>query len=538
MNQAASWILGIDLGNGGPKVAAVAPDGTILGTGFTGVSVHFGLDGSATQDAEEWTRALADAVAQAVDAAGVSGDSLHAIGITGQWGSTVPVGADGEPVGPVLLWADTRAKPLMRDLVGGPLSVSGFAPHKVLPWVRVTGGAPTPSGADPTGHSMLLQNELADVGRLSRWLMEPVDYLAFRLTGHAAATPASMILSWLTDNRPGAKFGYDPDLVRRSRRDPRVLPELLPTGSVQGELQPEIAERLGLRSGVPVVCGIPDVHAAIVGSGTVDPFATHLAISTTAWLSSRVPFKKTDVFHSIATVPGLDPELPLVANNIETGGAALAWLREQVIAPNDGLIGGGAGIGAEGAAPPLAEPSYEALMDLAGTAPAGCEGVIFAPWLAGERSPIEDKALRGTWLNLSLRTSRAILVRSVLEGVALNVRWLMEYYQKFIGREVPSVRIMGGGAQSDLWNAIISSTLDCRVEKVADPLNAQLRGVALWARVCLGELTLREAADLVPVERVFAPDPHDRLVYAEKYREYRRLYGTLKGTYRRLNARA
>ncbi|MDP4015012.1 MAG: FGGY-family carbohydrate kinase [Candidatus Nanopelagicales bacterium] len=538
MNQATSWILGIDLGNGGPKVAAVAPDGTILGTGFTGVSVHFGLDGSATQDAEEWTRALADAVAQALDSAGVSGDSLHAIGITGQWGSTVPVGADGEPVGPVLLWADTRAKPLMRDLVGGPLSVSGFAPHKVLPWVRVTGGAPTPSGADPTGHSLLLQNELADVGRRSRWLMEPVDYLAFRLTGHAAATPASMILSWLTDNRPGAKFGYDPDLVRRSRRDPRALPELLPTGSVQGELQPEIAERLGLRSGVPVVCGIPDVHAAIVGSGTVDPFATHLAISTTAWLSSRVPFKKTDVFHSIATVPGLDPELPLVANNIETGGAALAWLREQVIAPNDGLIGGGAGIGAEGAAPPRVEPSYEALMDLAGTAPAGSEGVIFAPWLAGERSPIEDKALRGTWLNLSLRTSRAILVRSVLEGVALNVRWLMEYYQKFIGREVPSVRIMGGGAQSDLWNAIISSTLDCRVEKVADPLNAQLRGVALWARVCLGELTLREAADLVPVEGVFEPDPHDRLVYAEKYREYRRLYGTLKGTYRRLNARA
>ncbi len=530
------WILAVDLGNGGPKVAVVGSDGEILGTGATPVSVQIGLDGTATQDAEEWMSALLTAVSGALRTASADPAALHAVGITGQWGSTVPVGADGRPVGPVLLWADTRAQRHAREVIGGPVNVGGIAPHKALPWVRLTGGAPSPSGADPTGHSLLLQNELVDIGRRAVSLMEPVDYLAFRLTGRAVATPASMILSWLTDNRPGAPLGYVPSLVARARRDPALLPELVPTGSVQGSLLPEIAEELGLRAGAPVITGLPDLHAAIVGSGTVQPYQSHLAVSTTAWLSARVPFKKTDVLHSIATLPGLDPVLPVVGNNIETGGAALSWLREQIIAPHDGLAGGGSGIGADGAAPSHAQPSFDDLTRLAATAPAGSEGVLFTPWLAGERSPVENKDLRGTWLNMSLRTDRAILTRSVLEGVALNVRWLYGYYNRFLGQRPKTLRILGGGAQSDLWCGIFASVLETPIERVADPLNAQLRGVALWTRVCLGEMSLHEAAARVPVSGRFDPNPPDVRVYREAFEEYRRLAGTLGGLYRRLNS--
>ena len=116
------------------------------------------------------------------------------------------------------------------------------------------------------------------------------------------------------------------------------------------------------------------------------------------------------------------------------------------------------------------------------------------PWLNGERSPVEDKVVRAGWLNLSLRTDRAMLVRSVLEGVAYNSRWLFDAYEKFLKRPVPKVRILGGGAQSDLWCQIYADVLGRPVEQVADPRHAQLRGVALWARVCLGELTLDDDA--------------------------------------------
>jgi xylulokinase len=534
--MAARWILAVDFGNGGPKVAVCSLEGEVLRTAVRGVHVRVGRGGAATQDAVEWWDRLCEAIRDVVQGADADPDGLHAVAITGQWASTVPVTAGGRPAGDVLLWSDTRARDLTREVIGGPVTVSGFAPQKVLPFVRLTGGAPAPSGADPTGHSLLLQHRLRDVYANTAVLLEPVDYFGLRFTGRAAATPASMTASWLTDNRPGAPLGYVDSLVARARRDRARLPELLPTGSVLGRLLPEVAAELGVAPGVPVICGIPDMHAAVVGSGAVAPYETHMAISTTSWVSSRVPFKRTDIFHQIATVPGLDPAYPLVGDNQETGGAALRWLREQIVAPPDGLPGGGSGIGASGAADETLAPTFEDLFRLAERAPAGCEGLLFTPWLDGERSPAEDKTVRAAWLNVSLRTDRGMLARSVLEGVAFNSRWLFDAYEKFLRRPVPRVRILGGGAQSDLWCQIYADVLGRPVEQVSDPRNAQLRGVALWARICLGELRLDEVPALLPVPATFTPS-HDRATYAAAYAEYRKLFGTLKGLYHRLNAR-
>lgn len=499
-----SWILAIDLGNGGPKVAAVFPDGSLGPASQRSVTVDIGIDGRATQDAAEWWTTLAESIRE------ISGQmAVHectAVAITGQWGSTVPVDERGEPVGPVLLWADTRARRFMKEVIGGPVSVQGFAPQKVLPWIRMTGGAPTPSGADPTGHSLLLQREYSDIYARSRWLMEPIDYLGMRFTGRAAATPASMILSWLTDNRIGAAPQYMPELVRKARRDPRRLPPLVPTGTVLGPLLPDVASSQGLDPGVPVVCGLPDLHAAVLGSGAIEPFATHVTVSTTAWISSRVPFKKTDILHSIASVPGFDSRLPMVGNNQEIGGGALRWLREQVF-----------------------DADYDTLTSLAATASPGCEGMLFAPWLNGERSPVEDKDLRGAFVGLSLRTDRAMMIRAVMEGVALNARWLFDSYERFCKRRIDSVRILGGGAQSSLWCSMYAGILDRPVEQVASPRDAQLIGAALWALVSLGEMTLTEAASRVRVAETFEPRDCHRDVYQESYAEYRGLYKRLKG---------
>ena len=138
-------------------------------------------------------------------------------------------------------------------------------------------------------------------------------------------------------------------------------------------------------------------------------------------------------------------------------------------APTTVCLGGGSGIGASGAAEEALSPSFEDLLRLAERAPAGCEGLLFTPWLNGERSPVEDKVVRAGWLNLSLRTDRAMLVRSVLEGVAYNSRWLLDAYEKFLKRPVPRVRILGGGAQSELWCQIYADVLGRPVEQVSRP---------------------------------------------------------------------
>jgi xylulokinase len=507
------WILAIDLGNGGPKVGVVDRDDHLRAVAFRPCAVHIGLDGSATQDAVEWWTLLLDAAREAISTSGVSGDDLHAVGITGQYASTVPVDADGNPVGEVLLWADTRGGKYARETIGGPINYQGFAPHRLIPWMRKTGGAPTPTGADPTGHSLLLQHEFPEVLAHAAYLLEPLDYLGMRLTGRAAATPASMTASWLTDNRLGREPAYDDWLVRHAKRDPSKLPPLIPTGSVLGPVSREVASELGVRSGAPVVAGLPDLHAAILGSGAVEPYATHLVVSTTAWFSSRVPFKKTDIFHMIASVPGLDNDHRVVINNIETGGAALRWLKEQV----------------------YPEFSYDELTAMAADAPAGCEGVMFTPWLNGERSPVEDRNLRASFLNVSLRTNRDTMIRAVMEGVAMNARWLFDYYVKFIGQRPPYVRMIGGGAQSDLWCQLHAYALGVPVERPADPRDAQLKGAAAWARVSLGEMTVEDAAARTVITDTFRPDGPDAGVYEELYGEYRRLYASLGKTQKRLS---
>jgi xylulokinase len=507
------WILAIDLGNGGPKVAVVDLHNQIRAVSVRTALVKIGLDGTATQDANEWWAQLLEAAREVIGESNVDPAELHAIAITGQWGSTVPVDRQGIPVGEVLLWADTRGEKYMRNIIGGPISFQGFSPLRVFSWVRKTGGAPTPSGADPTGHSQVLQHELRETYDRAAYLLEPVDYIGMRFTGRAAATPASMILSWLTENRLNRETTYDPRLIKRARRDPAKLPPLLKTGSVLGTVMLPVADSLGIPADVPVICGIPDLHTAVIGSGAIEPFATHLSISTTAWIGTRVPFKKTDVLHSIASVPGLDDSFPIVANNHETGGSALRWLKEQV----------------------LADEKYENLIAKAELAPAGCEGVLFTPWLNGERSPVEDKNIRASFLNLSLRTDQATLIRAVMEGVAFNARWLFDAYEKFLGRRTDTVRIIGGGAQSDLWCQMHAYTLNRPVERPADPRDAQLKGAAAWARVCLGEMTLEQAGQQAIVTDVFLPDGPDAAIYSELYAEFQHLYPLLRKTLHRLN---
>ena len=250
-----------------------------------------------------------------------------------------------------------------------------------------------------------------------------------------------------------------------------------------------------------------------------------------------MPFKRTDILHSIATIPGLDPAHPLVANNQETGGAALQWLREQIIAPHDGLHGGGSGIGREGMAPERLSPV------LRGPARAsrrrrraGSEGLLFMPWLNGERSPFEDKYLRGGWLNLSLRTDRAMLVRSVLEGVAYNVRWLFERV-----REVPqaagAVRCASSAAARRATCGA-RSTPTCWASRWSRWPTRATPSCAAWRCGHGSAWASWHSTDvpaLVPVAAALRARP-DAAAYVDGFAEYRKLAGSLKGLYHRLHA--
>jgi xylulokinase len=510
------FVLAVDLGTGGPKVGLVSLTGAIACSEHLPVETRRPPGGAAVQDADAWWRLIVTSAREAVRAGPIRSEQIVAVSCTGQWASTVPVDAAGLPVGDCLMWLDTRGARLVRKAVGGP--IGGYSPTAAVRWIRRSGGAPSTSGADPIGHMLFLEHELPLVSAAARWYLEPVDYLSMRFTGVAAASAASMAGAWLTDNRHPAPLRYDPVLVRASGVPEVKLPPLRPTGSVVGTVLPAVADDLGLEPGVVVITGTTDLHSAAAGAGAVLAYQPHLAISTTSWVSCPFPRKKTDPIRQMATVPGILPGLNLVANNQDSGGGALTWL-QHCLAQGDGV------------------DSYEQLTALAAEAEPGSGGVIFTPWLAGERSPVDNRSARAGFHNLSLQTTRSQLVRAVMEGVAFNSRWLCEGVERFVGRSFGPIRAIGGGATSPLWCSIYASVLDRPIEQVADPVHANLRGAALLAGMALGAVSADEIGSLVQVEATYRPDPRTRQLYDRMFAEFPALYSAQRGLFKRLNRR-
>jgi xylulokinase len=505
------FVLAVDLGTGALKMGSLTLDGQLQREAQRTLETERLPGGGAVQDASLWWQAVRDLAVEVL--AGIPSEQVVAVACTGQWASTIPVDEGGEPVGPCITWLDTRGARHSREVVGGP--VMGYSPSALALWVRHTAGVPSPFGGDPVSHMLFLERDQPEVASAARWYLEPVDYLTMRFTGRAAATHASMSASWLTDNRHLDRLSYDQALVRRARIDGSKLPPLVETGSLVGPVLPEVAELLEIDPGARVVTGSPDLHSAAFGTGGVELGEPHLTISTTSWVSLPFARKKTDPLRSIATVPGLDSSSYLVANNHEAAGLCLRWLRDSLH---------------------TGEPAeFERLIQLAEEAAPGSGGVIFTPWIAGERSPVDDRNARGGWHNLSVETGNAELIRAVLEGVAYNSRWLSEAVEKFAGHRLDNLRIFGGGAVSDTWCQIHADVMDRTIERVAEPVHTNLRGATLMASLALGAVDREEIRGLVPVERIFEPDPANRAAYDRLYAEFPGLYKAQRKMFARLN---
>lgn len=509
-------VLAVDLGTGGPKVGFVSLTGAVAWQDHIPVDTTWLPEGGATQDAQVWWDVIRDGVRRALASGSVDAAAVVAVSITGQWASTVPTAEDGSPVGDCIMWMDKRGGRHVAPIIGG--RVAGYNAKAAVTWIRKTGAAPSPGGGDPLGHILLLERELPEVAAAARWYLEPVDHLSMRFTGVAAASHASQTGSWLTDNRKLDVLAYDEELVKLSEIDATKLPPLLRTGSVIGEVLPAVAEELGLPPGVQVVTGTPDLHSATYGSGAVMDYEPHMTISTTSWISAPIPFKRTDALHGIASVPGCPPGTYLIVDNQDNAGRAFQWIRDVL---HDGESG----------------PSYDDLVALAAGSPPGAGKVLFTPWLDGERSPLDDRRARGGFHNVSLATTRADLVRAVLEGVAYNSRFLLHHVERFAKRRLDHIRIIGGGASSDLWCQIVADVLDRTIERVHEPLHAGIRGAAVFAGIALGAVDPAEVRDLVTVDATFTPDPANREIYDTLYEEFPKLHKAQKGMFVRLNSR-
>jgi xylulokinase len=517
-------ILTIDLGTSGPKVAIFTVDGAFVDGDSAAVELLLSEDGGAEQRPADWWRAISHASQRVVGRGAVPIESIIGVSVTSQWSGTVAIDRAGRPLRNAIIWMDSRGARAVRDCVGGAVRVQGYDPRKLRRWIRLTGGAPSRSGKDPIAHILWLQRAEPETARATWKYLEPKDWLNFELTGVAAATFDSITLHWLTDNRDLRDVDYDPALLALAGIERAKLPNLVPATTVIGPLEARPAEDLGVPAGIPVVGGTPDVQSAAIGSGAVRDFEGHLYVGTSSWITCHVPFKKTDLMRGIATLPSPLPGKYYVADEQESAGACVNWLRDNVLYPDDLLR-----------ETPVPADVFARIDALAAVTPAGAGGLLFTPWLNGERTPVDDHRLRGGWHNISLRTTRAEMVRAVLEGVAFNSRWLLGAVEKFVGRPFPSLNFVGGGAQSDLWCQIMADVLARPIRQVEQPVHANTRGAALLAALTLKRATLEDISKSVGIVQTFEPNPATRGVYAGLYREFRAIHKQNKAIYARLN---
>ncbi len=490
----SQYILSIDLGTGGPKVALVSNDGTIAASAIRPVTtLQLGAD-AAEQDPEEVWNAIVSAVQQVVREADMPADTILAVSCASQYFSIVPVDEQGNPVGNMIPWMDGR---------GAPYSQEIYAAHPEAPvrWIELAGMPPLPSGNDSLSHMLFLKNERPEIYDAAAKLVEPADYVTARLTGICASNACTAFAQLLTDNRNLDSVAYHDDLLRMSGIDREKLPELLPVGACIGTVRKEIAEELGLSADTKVFTAVNDTHAAAIGTGVYRKGHGAINIGTTCQVLAFVGEMKTDLDNWILSMPSPVADQYMVMSEVGLGGKPLEHFLTQMVFSDDGL------------ANHSTDDPFANVEKALSSTKAGSGGLLYLPWLAGSQSPRANASMRGGFLNISLETTRADMLRAVLEGVTFSLRWVLPAVERFIDDQFDSLVFSGGGAVSAEWSQIMADVMNRPVHQLAEPRFVNNRGTAFLAFEQLGVASLSEVDKVCKIGQTYRPRPENRDVY-------------------------
>jgi xylulokinase len=517
-------ILSVDLGTSSMKVAMITISGEVLGWESVPLKLIVTSDGGTEQSPDEWWQAFILASQNLLKKQGEP-ERVLAICCSTQGEGTVPVDEDGNPLMNAILWMDMRGAPALEEQFKGVINLTGAGLRQTMRWIQLTGGMPSMTGKDPAAHMLFIRDQFPWIYARTYKFLNVLDYMNLKLTGRFVATFDSILTSWVTDNRNPSNIRYDDNLVRESGIAADKFPEIVPCTQILGKVKPEIAQELGVSPDVKVVAGAIDNTAAAIGAGAVEDNALHLYIGTSSWMAAHVPYKKTDIISSLASVPCAVPGRYLLTALQATAGGNLTFLRDNILYHKDELM-------LEENVPDV----FKVLDIIAARTPAGSNKVIYTPWIWGERAPVEDRTLRAGLYNLSLHNTREDIIRAFLEGIAFNTRWLLSPVEKFLKMTVPGMNIIGGGAQSDVWCQIFADVMNREICQVSDPVCANARGAAWIGAVGMGEIEYSDIPDLIQIQRVYQPNPENRSLYDERFEVFTQIYRQMHNIYHKLNA--
>ena len=479
-------LLGLDLGTSSAKALLLGEDGCATSESSASYHVRSPHPGWAETFPGDWWDAVVEATKNAV---GRCGARVTALGLSGQMHGVVLADDGGNPLRSAVLWADAR-------------SVEQLVAYRRLD-EDARRRLANPPAVGMAGPSLLwLRDHESDVYASARWALQPKDWLRLRLTGEVAAEPSDASATLLYDLEYDR---WDYPVVEALGLRPGLLAPLLASADVAGALTREAAGRLGLRAGLPVAAGAADTAAAMLGCGLLRPGSVQLTVGTGGQIVAPKsnpepdPHGRTHLFRAAA------PNLWYSMAAIQNAGLALEWARRVLGA------------------------SWEEVYDEAFAVPPGAGGVVFLPYLSGERTPRFDPVARGAWTGLGLDHGRGHLLRAALEGVAFALREGLEALEE-AGTPVPELRLAGGGTASEPWRRLLADVLGRPLWLVPDAVAsvASARGAALLAGVASGDY--RTAEDTLVPDPEKAIRPGDASAdYEAAYARYLDLYPRLRG---------
>jgi xylulokinase len=495
------YVLGIDVGTGGTRALIIDEKGTLISSA-TSEHEPFASPkiGWAEQHPEDWWKASGSAVRHALTKASLAGEAIACVGFSGQMHGAVMLDERSQVVRPALIWCDVRTEPQCRELTAkiGADRIIQLTCNPALPNFTLT-------------KFLWVRENEPDNWKRVRSVMLPKDYVRFRLTGERAIDMADASGTLMLDV---AHRRWSRDVLRAAEIDERLLPALFESPDVCGKVSVEGAAATGLKSGTPVVAGAGDQAAGATGMGIVAAGAVSATIGT-----SGVVFASTDR-------PALDPKGRLhtfchavpgrwhVMGVTQAAGLSLRWFRDQFGAGKD-----------DGRDP------YERLSDEAAAAPPGSDGLLWAPYLMGERTPHLDANARGALVGLTASHTRAHVIRAILEGVAFSLR---DTFTIFAEMQVPvkRIRLGGGGARSQLWRQIQADVYGHEVE-IVEAEEGAAYGAAILAGVGARIWpTVDDACNsVVRVARRVPSRADVASIMNSSYAAYRRVYPATKSIF-------
>ena len=501
-----------------------------------GSSAEYGLyitdNGGAEQDTEEWWSALCSTTHDLFLKSDIKPSEIDGMAFCSQMQGAVFVDENGNALRRPMNYLDQKGVKEYKDCMGrGIIKVSGCSLYKLVRNLIVNYAGST-SAKDPVWKYKWVEKNEPDVfKKIYKWL-DIGDYLTSRCTGRIVRTADTAFATFLYDTRR-KKEGWNKGLLNMYNVNPDHMPDIIDCTDQAGTLTATAAEELGLVPGIPVFGGGGDTTFVNIGAGCTKPGDTHIYLGTSGWVSTFMDHQTVDINAMITGVLSAKHGYFNYYAELETAGKCFEWVKDHLALDEVGVY-------LDQKMITDAESKYLSLYDYlsteVGKVPPGANGVIFTPWLHGNRCPFEDSKAGGMFFNIRIDNGKRDMIRAVLEGICYHLRWLLECVEKKV-KTSDIIRFVGGGALSPLTAQMLADITGRTVEAVNNTQEVGAIGAALVVAAGIkGEDVLELSRRLVKANRAYVPNPENKEAYERNFRVFKNLYKSNAANYKLLNS--